>query len=98
MNSSNIITIDLDKRIARAQFASGVEYVFMPLTMATPVVRTPENEKKIAFWEQQHNVETGALVGRPRELYYQDLREASFDSSLPSVARYLLQGLMGIPI
>ncbi len=94
----NIITIDLDNRIARAEFESGVEYVFMPFTVAASIVRTPENENKIVFWEQLHDRETGKLLSRPRERCYQDLKEASYDSSLPSVAKYLLQGLIGIPL
>lgn len=97
MYKGNTITIDLDRRIACAQFASGVVYSLGAFPIAFPsAIKTPDNEKKVVF--REIHLDEAGKPDVKREQVYTDLDEAKYDSSLPSAAKYLLQGLVGIPI
>lgn len=89
---SNFVMIGLDSRTAAAVFESGVSYRVQPYRDVYPQsINSPENQARLVYQERN-----GQDV--VREIIYKDMTEASWDSDLPSVAKYLLQGLSGIPL
>lgn len=88
----NVISFDLDEKVAVASFASGVKYTITPFLVAYPErVNSPVNAQSIVYSEMHEN-----NIVEIR--HYSDMTEASFDEKLPSVAKFLLQGLLGVTL
>lgn len=102
LDPSDKITLWLKHRRAVAVFSSGVCYQWQPwLDWETNAIKTPENAEKMSFVECVGGMPTqsgiiGAAVKERRD--YRSLEEAAFDETLPSVAKYMLQGLIGVPV